>query len=61
MMPFIRRAQESAETTLLVFGTRRAFSIRSMVAAKRTSANEDVLDAIVAEHRSKFINTHFIF
>ena len=39
----------------------RAFSIRSMVAAKHTAANEDLLDAIIVEHKSKFINTRFIF
>ena len=35
----------------------RSFSIRSMVAAKQTEASENLLDAIVVEHKSKFINT----
>jgi len=53
--------KDLAEGTLSVPNALRALSIRSMVAAKQTSANEDLLDAIVAEHQSKFINTHFIF
>jgi hypothetical protein len=28
---------------------------------EQTAANEDLLDAIVVEHKSKFINTRFIF
>lgn len=53
--------KEVAERTLSVADALRAFSIRSMVAAKQTSANGDLLDAIVVEHKSRNINTRFIF
>jgi aldehyde dehydrogenase (NAD+) len=60
VFPFAGR-KDSAEGTLSVSDALRAFSIRSMVAAKQTPSNEDLLDAIVVEHKSKFINTRFIF
>jgi len=60
VFPFAGR-KDSAEGTLSVSDALRAFSIRSMVAAKQTPANEDLLDAIVVEHKSKFVNTRFIF
>src|SRR6266550_6810332 len=60
VFPFAGR-KDSAEGTLSVSDALRAFSIRSMVAAKKTPTNEDLLDAIVVEHKSKFINTRFIF
>jgi glyceraldehyde-3-phosphate dehydrogenase (NADP+) len=60
VFPFAGR-KDSAEGTLSVSDALRSFSIRSMVAAKQTEASENLLDAIVVEHRSKFINTRFIF
>jgi len=60
VFPFAGR-KDSAEGTLSVSDALRAFSIRSMVAAKQTASNEELLDAIVVEHKSKFINTRFIF
>lgn len=39
----------------------RAFSIRSMIAARQTDDNKALLDAIVTDRTSKFINTGFIF
>lgn len=60
VFPFAGR-KRSAEGTLSVTDALRAFSIRSMVAAKHTAANEDLLDAIIVEHKSKFIDTRFIF
>jgi acyl-CoA reductase-like NAD-dependent aldehyde dehydrogenase len=57
--PFAGR-KDSAEGTLSVHDALRAFSIRSMVAAKQTDANRELLNAIVHDHRSKFINTGFI-
>jgi acyl-CoA reductase-like NAD-dependent aldehyde dehydrogenase len=57
--PFAGR-KDSAEGTLSVRDALRAFSIRSMVAARRTDANKELLDAIVQGHRSNFINTGFI-
>jgi len=60
VFPFAGR-KDSAEGTLSVTDALRSFSIRSMVAAKQTEASENLLDAIVVEHKSKFINTRFIF
>jgi glyceraldehyde-3-phosphate dehydrogenase (NADP+) len=57
--PFAGR-KDSAEGTLSVTDALRSFSIRSMVAAKDTDASKDLLDAIVTNHESKFINTGFI-
>jgi aldehyde dehydrogenase (NAD+) len=60
VFPFAGR-KDSAEGTLSVTDALRSFSIRSMVAAKQTEASESLLDSIVVEHKSKFINTRFIF
>jgi acyl-CoA reductase-like NAD-dependent aldehyde dehydrogenase len=60
VFPFAGR-KDSAEGTLSVTDALRAFSIRSMVAAKQTDDSKALLDAIVADHTSKFINTGFIF
>ncbi len=57
--PFAGR-KDSAEGTLSVSDALRCFSIRSMVAAKETDASKALLDEIVNDHRSKFINTGFI-
>lgn len=59
VFPFTGR-KDSAEGTLSVSDALRAFSVRSMVAAKQTEASRALLDAIVLEHRSNFINTRFI-
>jgi glyceraldehyde-3-phosphate dehydrogenase (NADP+) len=50
-----------AGRTLSVTDALRSFSIRSMVAAKQTDDSEKLLDSIVLGHKSKFINTRFIF
>jgi glyceraldehyde-3-phosphate dehydrogenase (NADP+) len=60
VFPFTGR-KDSAEGTLSVTDALRSFSIRSMVATKQTEANKQLLDAIVTEHKSNFINTRFIF
>jgi aldehyde dehydrogenase (NAD+) len=60
VFPFTGR-KDSAEGTLSVTDALRSFSIRSMVATKQTEASEQLLDAIVQHHTSKFINTRFIF
>jgi glyceraldehyde-3-phosphate dehydrogenase (NADP+) len=60
VFPFAGR-KDSAEGTLSVTDALRSFSIRSMVAAKQTEASETLLDAIVVENKSNFINTRFIF
>jgi glyceraldehyde-3-phosphate dehydrogenase (NADP+) len=59
VFPFAGR-KDSAEGTLSVSDALRAFSIRSMVAAKQSDASRKLLDTIVREHQSKFINTGFI-
>ena len=60
VFPFGGR-KDSAEGTLSVTDALRSFSIRSMVATKQTDASTQLLDTIVREHASKFINTGFIF
>ena len=57
--PFAGR-KNSAEGTLSVADALRAFSIRSMVATKQTEPNKALLNTIVRDHKSKFINTGFI-
>jgi glyceraldehyde-3-phosphate dehydrogenase (NADP+) len=37
------------------------FSIRSLVAAKATDANEEIISRIVSGRHSKFLSTDFIF
>jgi glyceraldehyde-3-phosphate dehydrogenase (NADP+) len=59
VFPFAGR-KDSAEGTLSVTDALRAFSIRSMVAAKETDQNKALLDAMVTHHHSKFVNTGFI-
>jgi aldehyde dehydrogenase (NAD+) len=60
VFPFTGR-KDSAEGTLSVTDALRSFSIRSMIAAKETEPNKHLLNAIVTERRSNFINTGFIF
>ena len=60
VFPFTGR-KDSAEGTLSVTDALRSFSIRSMIATKQTDKNKQLLDAIVTEHKSNFINTRFIF
>ncbi|MBN3757523.1 NADP-dependent glyceraldehyde-3-phosphate dehydrogenase [Paraburkholderia sp. Tr-20389] len=60
IFPFAGR-KDSAEGTLSVTDALRAFSIRSMVATKETDGNKALLDAMVKNHHSKFVNTGFIF
>jgi glyceraldehyde-3-phosphate dehydrogenase (NADP+) len=60
VFPFTGR-KDSAEGTLSVTDALRSFSIRSMVGAKATDANKSLIADIAQNHRSKFINTDFIF
>jgi glyceraldehyde-3-phosphate dehydrogenase (NADP+) len=60
VFPFTGR-KDSAEGTLSVTDALRSFSIRSMIAAKQTEASKKLLDTIVKEHKSNFINTDYIF
>jgi acyl-CoA reductase-like NAD-dependent aldehyde dehydrogenase len=59
VFPFAGR-KDSAEGTLSVADALRAFSIRSMVATKASDADKALLNGIVRDHQSKFINTGFI-
>lgn len=58
--PFTGR-KDSAEGTLSVFDALRAFSIRSLVAAKLTEANKHLINGIVEAHDSNFLSTKYIF
>ncbi len=57
--PFTGR-KDSAEGTLSVSDALRAFSIRTLVAAKETEANRRLIKTIVTERRSRFLSTDFI-
>jgi acyl-CoA reductase-like NAD-dependent aldehyde dehydrogenase len=59
-LPFTGR-KDSAEGTLSVSDALRSFSIRTLVAAKQTEENKEILNAIVNDHQSKFLSTQFIF
>lgn len=60
VFPFTGR-KDSAEGTLSVFDALRSFSIRSLVAAKITDSNKDLLNTIVRDHDSNFLSTDYIF
>lgn len=60
IFPFTGR-KDSAEGTLSVFDAIRSFSIRTLVAAKQTEANKQIINDIVNEGDSKFLSTRFIF
>jgi glyceraldehyde-3-phosphate dehydrogenase (NADP+) len=57
--PFTGR-KDSAESTLSVSDALRAFSIRTLVAAKESDINKDIITSIVREHKSNFLSTDFI-
>ena len=57
--PFTGR-KDSAEGTLSVVDALRAFSIRTLVAAKSTEGNKAMLTSIVRERKSNFLSTDFI-
>jgi glyceraldehyde-3-phosphate dehydrogenase (NADP+) len=58
--PFSGR-KDSAEGTLSVSDALRVFSIRSLVVAKGTPENQEILSRIVTERHSKFLSTDFLF
>src|SRR5260370_20955717 len=60
VFPFAGR-KDSAEGTLSVTDALRSFSIRSMIAAKQTDDSKRLLDDILRDHKSTFINTPFTF
>ncbi|ACB54534.1 aldehyde dehydrogenase [Crocosphaera subtropica ATCC 51142] len=57
--PFTGR-KDSAEGTLSVHDALRAFSIRTLVAAKEVPLNKRLITEIVREHQSNFLSTDFI-
>ncbi|MDY6943648.1 MAG: NADP-dependent glyceraldehyde-3-phosphate dehydrogenase [Pseudomonadota bacterium] len=57
--PFTGR-KDSAEGTLSVSDALRVFSIRTLVAAKQTEANRELIQSIVTERKSRFLATDFI-
>ncbi len=52
--------KDSTEGTLSVTDALRSFSIRSMIAIKQTDGSKQLLNIIVQQHKSNFINTGFI-
>ncbi len=59
IFPFTGR-KDSAEGTLSVSDALRVFSIRTLVAAKQTQMNKDIITGIVRNHQSQFLATDFI-
>lgn len=57
--PFTGR-KDSAEGTLSVADALRAFTIRTLVAAKQTGGNRRIIQTIVTERSSRFLSTDFI-
>ncbi|KAF0220382.1 MAG: aldehyde [Geobacteraceae bacterium] len=59
IFPFTGR-KDSAVGTLSVSDALRAFSIRTLVAAKETGLNKEIITRIVRERKSNFLSTDFI-
>jgi len=59
IFPFTGR-KDSAEGTLSISDALRVFSIRSLVAFKGTDQNKEIVDKILDERLSNFLNTDFI-
>ncbi|QSZ28099.1 NADP-dependent glyceraldehyde-3-phosphate dehydrogenase [Aceticella autotrophica] len=60
VFPFTGR-KDSAEGTLSVSDALRAFSIRTLVAAKENDINKEIITKILKERKSNFLSTDFIF
>ena len=60
VFPFTGR-KDSAVGTLSVADALRSFSIRTMVAAKETAANREILQRMLRERQSTFLSTDFLF
>ncbi|MDD2837653.1 MAG: aldehyde dehydrogenase family protein, partial [Sulfuricurvum sp.] len=60
IFPFSGR-KDSAEGTLSVSDALRVFTIRTLVAAKETDDNRDLIRSIVRDRSSSFLSTDFIF
>jgi glyceraldehyde-3-phosphate dehydrogenase (NADP+) len=59
VFPFTGR-KDSAVGTLSVSAALRAFSIRTLVAAKATDLNKEIITRIARERKSNFLSTDFI-
>jgi len=59
IFPFTGR-KDSAVGTLSVTDALRAFSIRTLVAAKDLELNKEIISGIVTERKSNFLSTDFI-
>jgi glyceraldehyde-3-phosphate dehydrogenase (NADP+) len=59
VFPFTGR-KDSAEGTLSVVDALRSFSIRTLVAAKLTDNNKELINTIVNNHESQFLSTRHI-
>ncbi|MDZ7859550.1 MAG: NADP-dependent glyceraldehyde-3-phosphate dehydrogenase [Candidatus Krumholzibacteriota bacterium] len=57
--PFTGR-KDSAEGTLSVSDALKVFTIRTLVAAKETHTNQQIITSIVKERSSRFLSTDFI-
>ena len=57
--PFVGR-KDSAVSTLSVRAALRSFSIRTLVACKKNELNVDILNDILDENKSNFVNTNYI-
>ncbi|MDR1396180.1 MAG: aldehyde dehydrogenase family protein [Desulfarculales bacterium] len=60
VFPFTGR-KDSAEGTLSVSDALRVFSIRTLVAAKGSSLNKEIVSNIVRLRKSNFLSTDFLF
>ena len=58
--PFTGR-KDSAEGTLSVSDALRVFSIRTLVAARDSSLNKEILSKILQKRNSKFLSTDYLF
>jgi len=57
--PFVGR-KDSAVSTLSVHDALRAFSIRTLVACKSSDLNKDILNDLLDNNKSNFVNTNYI-
>jgi len=60
IFPFTAR-KDSAEGTLDIESAIRAFSIRTMVSAPINKKNKELIQKIITEHTSQFLNNDIIF
>jgi len=60
VFPFTAR-KDSAEGTLDIESAIRAFSIRTMVSAPVNKKNREIIQQIITEHQSQFLNNDMIF